>query len=138
MCRIIIMLSLLGCFPNNAQQKTINVDSLFAKSINDLKIIANDSISHDLKDRNQSEFMWIISLIGNKDFVNPHQTIHINKKIVSEIEQWYIANKQYITSSNIEKAYNLIHPPAPVFESHETWMEWMNKQYEGLEIETIK
>ena len=138
MCRIIIMLSLLGCFPNNAQQKTINVDSLFAKSINDLKIIANDSISHDLKDRNQSEFMWIISLIGNKDFVNPHQTIHINKKIVSEIEQWYIANKQYITSSNIEKAYNLIHPPASVFESYETWMEWMNKQYEGLEIETIK
>jgi len=48
MCRIIIMLSLLGWFPNNAQQKTINVDSLFAKSINDLKIIANDSISHDL------------------------------------------------------------------------------------------
>ena len=138
MCRIIIMLSLLGCFPNNAQQKTINVDSLFAKSINDLKIIANDSISHDLKDRNQIEFMWIISLIGNKDFVNPHQTIHINKKIVSEIEQWYIANKQYITSSNIEKAYNLIHPPAPLFESHETWMEWMNKQYEGFEIETIK
>ena len=104
MCRIIIMLSLLGCFPNNAQQKTINVDSLFAKSINDLKIIANESISHDLKDRNLIEFMWIISLIGNKDFVNPHQTIHINKKIVSEIEQWYIANKQYITSSNIEKA----------------------------------
>ena len=138
MCRIIIMLSLLGCFPNNVQQKTINVDSLFAKSINDLKIIANDSISHDLKDRNLIEFMWIISLIGNKDFVNPHQTIHINKKIVSEIEQWYIANKQYITSSNIEKAYNLIHPPASVFESYETWMEWMNKQYEGLEIETIK
>ena len=120
MCRIIIMLSLLGWFPNNAQQKTINIDSLFAKSINDLKIIANDSISHDLKDRNLIEFMWIISLIGNKDFVNPHQTIHINKKIVSEIEQWYIANKQYITSSNIEKAYNLIHPPASVFESHET------------------
>ena len=138
MCRIIIMLSLLGCFPNNAQQKTINVDSLFAKSINDLKIIANDSISHDLKDRNLIEFMWIISLIGNKDFVNPHQTIHINKKIVSEIEQWYIANKQYITSSNIEKAYNLIHPPESVFDSYETWMEWMNKQYEGLEIETIK
>ena len=82
--------------------------------------------------------MWIISLIGNKDFVNPHQTIHINKKIVSEIEQWYIANKQYITSSNIEKAYNLIHPPVSVFDSYETWMEWMNKQYEGLEIETIK
>ena len=138
MCRIIIMLSLLGWFLNNAQQKTINIDSLFAKSINDLKIIANDSISHDLKDRNLIEFMWIISLIGNKDFVNPHQTIHINKKIVSEIEQWYIANKQYITSSNIEKAYNLIHPPASVFDSYETWMEWMNKQYEGLEIETIK
>ena len=72
MCRIIIMLSLLGWFPNNEQQKTINIDSLFAKSINDLKIIANDSISHDLKDRNLIEFMWIISLIGNKDFVNPH------------------------------------------------------------------
>ena len=48
----------------------------------------------------------------------------------------HLGIKHYLI--NIEKAYNLIHPPASVFESHETWMEWMNKQYEGLEIETIK
>lgn len=28
-----------------------------------------------------------------------------------------------------------MYPPPFIFESYETWMEWMNKQYDGLEIE---
>ena len=41
---IIMILSLLGgdTPPNNTQQKTINVDSLFAKNISELKSIVND------------------------------------------------------------------------------------------------
>lgn len=57
------------------------------------------------------------------------------KKTISSIKQWYIDNKQYITPRNVEKAYNLMYPPPFIFESYETWMEWMNKQYDGLEIE---
>ena len=137
---IIVLLSLLGGgnFPDSVQQKAVNVDSLFTKNISELKIIANDSTAHILKDKKLIDFMWMISLIGNKDFVDPHQTIQINRKIISEIEQWYIANKQYITPGNIVKAYNLMYPPAFVFESDEAWTEWMNKQYDGLEIEVLE
>ena len=95
---IIVLLSLLGGgdFPDSVQQKTVNVDSLFTKNISELKIIANDSTAHILKDKKLIDFMWMISLIGNKDFVDPHQTIQINRKIISEIEQWYIANKHIL------------------------------------------
>ena len=132
---IIIMLSLLGGnLPDNTQQKTVNVDSLFAKNISELESIVNDSTVHVLEDRNLIDFMWMISLIGNKNIVVPHKVIQIDKKTVVEIEQWYNDNKQYVTPQNIEKAYNIMYPPPFVFESYETWMEWMNKQYDGLEI----
>lgn len=136
MYKLIVMISLLGggISPNSAQQKTINVDSLFESNINELKIIVNDS----KRDRDLIGFMWMISLIGNKEFVDPHKPIQINKRIISEIEQWYINNKPYITSDNIEKAYNILYPPETVFESCETWMEWMDKQYNGLEVKAIK
>jgi hypothetical protein len=134
---IIILLSLLGGGnpPNNAQQKMVNVDSLFAKNINNLESIVNDSTVHVLKDKNLIDFMWMISLIRYKDIVVPHKVIQIDKKTISSIKQWYIDNKQYITPRNVEKAYNLMYPPPFIFESYETWMEWMNKQYDGLEIE---
>ncbi len=140
MYKLIVMISLLGggISPNSAQQKTINVDSLFESNINELKIIVNDSNDQVLRDRDLIGFMWMISLIGNKEFVDPHKPIQINKRIISEIEQWYINNKPYITSDNIEKAYNILYPPETVFESCETWMEWMDKQYNGLEVKAIK
>lgn len=79
---IIILLSLLGGGnpPNNAQQKMVNVDSLFAKNINNLESIVNDSTVHVLKDKNLIDFMWMISLIGYKDIVVPHKVIQIDKK----------------------------------------------------------
>lgn len=137
---IIVLLSLLGGGnpPNNAQQKTVNVDSLFVKNISELESIVNDSTVHVLKDRNLIDFMWMISLIGNKDIAIPHKVIQIDKKIISSIKQWYIDNKQYITPRNIEKAYNLMYPPQFIFESYEIWMEWMDKQYDGLEIQGSK
>ena len=137
---IIMILSLLGgdTPPNNTQQKTINVDSLFAKNISELKSIVNDSTVHILKDRNLIDFMWMISLIGDKNLIVPHKVIQIDKKTIAEIEQWYIDNKQYITPRNIEKAYNLMYPPPLVFESYETWMEWIDKQCDSLEIRGSK
>ena len=93
---------------------------------------------HILKDRNLIDFMWMISLIGYKDIVVPHKVIQIDKKTISSIKQWYIDNKQYITPRNVEKAYNLMYPPPLVFESYETWMEWIDKQCDSLEIRGSK
>ena len=56
---IIVLLSLLGGgdFPDSVQQKTVNVDSLFTKNISELKIIANDSTAHILKDKKLIDFI---------------------------------------------------------------------------------
>lgn len=134
---LFLMLNLLGGGnpPNNIQQKVMNIDSLFTANLKRLEAIGNDSVEVNLKDKDLINFMWMISLIGNKDFISdPHQIIHINKEKVLEIEQWYIDNKQYISPQNIEKAYNIMYPPAFVFDSYELWTKWMEEQYDGLEI----
>lgn len=137
MYAVLIVLGLLGVGnpPESVRQTAVNVDSLFVRNISGLKAIVNDSTGHVLTNRNLIDFMWMVSLIGNKDFADPHGTIQIDRKTVSEIERWYMDNKEYITPRNIEKAYNLMYPPARVFESYDTWMEWVNGQYDGLEIE---
>ena len=134
---LFLMLNLLGGAspPNNIQQKVMNVDSLFTANLKRLEVIGNDSVEVNLKDKDLIDFMWMISLIGNKNFISdPHQVIRINKEKVLEIEQWYIDNKQYITPLKIEKAYNIMYPPASVFKSYELWTKWMEEQYDGLEI----
>lgn len=134
---LFLMLNLLGGFspPNNIQQIVMNVDSLFTTNIKRLEAIGNDSVEVYLQDKDLINFMWMISLIGNKNFISdPHQVIRINKEKVLEVEQWYIDNKEYISPQNIEKAYNIMYPPASVFESYEFWKKWMEEQYDGLEI----
>ena len=80
---LFLMLNLLGGGnpPNNIQQKVMNIDSLFTANLKRLEAIGNDSVEVNLKDKDLINFMWMISLIGNKDFISdPHQIIHINKE----------------------------------------------------------
>lgn len=141
MCGVLfLILNLLGGVhftspPNNIQQKVMNVDSLFTANLKRLEVIGNDSVEVNLKDKDLIDFMWMISLIGDKDFVHdPHRAIRVNREKILEIEQWYIDNKQYITPQKIEKAYNIMYPPASIFESYELWTKWMKEQYDGLEL----
>ncbi|BEG98175.1 hypothetical protein BSYN_04400 [Bacteroides sedimenti] len=85
-----------------------------------------------VKERDNVEFLWAISLLSGQNFASyPGNTV-VNAKIILAIESWYKKKKKYITCDKIKKAYSFLYPPP--FRN----IEELNKYFDELDQVEIK